>query len=163
MKLNRDFFSRPTLLVAQDLLGKELCFDNKSGIITETEAYIGMDDPACHARCGPTKRNQVMFGAAAYSYVYLIYGMYYCLNFVTEEEGFPSAVLIRGLLAKEHYDGPGKLCRYYGINLAHNNIDVVNNDSFFVSDIQRSYDFIATPRVGIKNGKEKFWRFRIIT
>ncbi len=163
MKLNRDFFLRPTLLVSQELLGKEIYFYNKCGIITETEAYMGIDDPACHARCGRTKRNQVMFGPAGYSYVYLIYGMYYCLNFVTEEENFPAAVLIRGIFSEEHYDGPGKLCRYYGITLAHNNIDITSHDHFFIRNINQSYDFVATPRIGIRQGKEKFWRFKIIT
>ena len=163
MKLTHDFFARNTLIVAQELLGKEICFANKKGIITETEAYIGMDDPACHARYGMTKRNKVMFGSAGYSYVYLIYGVYYCLNFVTEQQDFPAAVLIRGIISDDNYDGPGKLCRYYSINTSHNNLDITHNNDFYLNDIGQSYNFIATPRIGIKKGLEKFWRFKIIS
>ena len=79
-KLQQNFFEQPTLIVAQELLGKVLVFNNHQGLITETEAYIGEDDPACHAAKGRTKRTEVMYGSAGYSYVYLIYGMYYCLK-----------------------------------------------------------------------------------
>jgi hypothetical protein len=97
--LTRDFFHRPTVLVAQELLGKTLVFNGQRGRITETEAYLGQaDDPACHAARGKTKRNAVMFGQAGLSYVYFIYGMYYCFNIVTEDEHFGAAVLIRGVL-----------------------------------------------------------------
>ena len=95
--LNREFFEQSTQKVAQQLLGAQLTFGKKTGIITETEAYIGQDDPACHAARGLTPRTKIMYGPAGYSYVYLIYGMYYCFNIVTQQTGFPAAVLIRGL------------------------------------------------------------------
>lgn len=161
--LARDFFSQPTLTVAQQLLGKVMMFENATGIITETEAYIGKDDPACHAARGKTPRNAVMFGPAGFSYVYFIYGMYYCLNFVTEEEGTPAAVLIRGLMMIDHppfhLNGPGKLCRHLGITRDHNNIDVTTSNFFCVKDSLFSPRFEVTPRIGIKRGQEKLWRF----
>lgn len=85
--LKSSFFNRPTLLVAEELLGKVLVFKKYCGIITETEAYIGAEDPACHAFRGETPRTKIMFGKPGFSYIYLIYGMYHCLNFVTEKEG----------------------------------------------------------------------------
>lgn len=162
-RLSRDFFGRPTLTVAQDLLGKIMVFNKAAGLITETEAYIGQDDPACHAARGKTPRNAVMFGPPGFSYVYFIYGMYHCLNFVTEEEGTPAAVLIRGLMLIEpsplHLDGPGKLCRHLDITRHHNAIDVVDSDFFYVKDSPLSPPYEATPRIGIKKGQEKLWRF----
>ena len=164
LKLGRNFFEQPTLKVAQDLLGKQLSFNGVKGIITETEAYIGQDDPACHAAKGKTERTSVMFGLAGYSYVYMIYGMYHCLNFVTEREGFPAAVLIRGLMIEEgvqkkYLDGPGKLCKYLGITKQHNELDITISDNFFVVDVGHAISFSATPRIGIKVGTDKLWRF----
>lgn len=165
-RLKRDFFNRSTLTVAKELLGKVLVFNDYQGVITETEAYMGFDDPASHAFRGKTKRTEVMFGKPGFSYVYLIYGMYYCLNFVTEEEGFPAAVLIRGLRVfdpktqKEiHLNGPGKLCRYLGITREHNAIDIVRDKHFYVGCIRQSMQFKTTPRIGIKVGQDKPWRF----
>lgn len=165
--LSRDFFVQPTLIVAQQLLGKIMVFGNTAGLITETEAYIGQDDPACHASRGKTPRNAVMFGPAGVSYVYFIYGMYHCLNFVTEEEGKPAAVLIRALMmiapSPLHLNGPGKLCRHLGITRDHGGIDVTKNDSFYINDSPFSPAFDATPRIGIKRGQEKLWRFVVRT
>jgi len=164
-RLSRDFFNLPTLTVAQNLLGKILVFGNAAGLITETEAYIGHDDPACHAAAGKTLRNAIMFGPAGFSYVYFIYGMYYCLNFVTEEEGVPAAVLIRGLMLIEpsplHLNGPGKLCRHLGITRDQNGIDIVENEVFYVKDSPLTPNFEATPRIGIRKGQDKLWRFVI--
>ncbi|MBA3814035.1 MAG: DNA-3-methyladenine glycosylase [Alphaproteobacteria bacterium] len=161
--LNRAFFDRSTLTVAQQLLGKIMVFGNAAGLITETEAYIGQDDPACHAARGKTPRNAVMFGPAGFTYVYFIYGMYHCLNFVTEGEGSPAAVLIRGLMLIEpsslHLTGPGKLCRHLGITRDHNGIDIATSPFFYVKDSPFSPDFEATPRIGITKGQEKLWRF----
>lgn len=161
--LSRAFFARPTLTVAQELLGKILVFGNAAGLITETEAYIGQDDPACHAARGKTPRNAVMFGPAGVSYVYFIYGMYHCLNFVTEEEGKPAAVLIRALMlvtpSPLHLNGPGKLCRHLGITREHSGIDIIENNSFYVKDSPFLPEFDATPRIGIKKGQDKLWRF----
>ena len=154
---------QPTLVVAQHLLGKIMVFGNSEGLITETEAYIGQDDPACHAACGKTPRNAVMFGPAGFSYVYFIYGMYYCLNFVTEAEGMPAAVLIRGLRLIKPFtlnlDGPGKLCRQLAITREHNGLDITANESFYVKDTPHFPSFVATPRIGIRKGQEKLWRF----
>lgn len=155
-RLPREFFARDTVTVAQELLGKTLFYKGQIGRITETEAYIGMDDPACHAAKGCTPRTQPMFGPAGFSYVYLIYGMYFCLNFVTEAEGFPAAVLIRGVV---YADGPGKLCRTLGITKQDNQIDLVTSPHLMVLDTGIWTEFKATPRIGIKVGLEKHWRF----
>lgn len=162
-RLTRDFFNRPTLSVAQDLLGKIIVFNDFAGVITETEAYIGQEDPACHAHKGLTNRNAVMFGLPGVTYVYFIYGMYNCLNFVTEEPGKPAAVLIRGLMLVEpsplHLNGPGKLCRQLGITREHSGIDIIENIDFFVKDSPFNPPFEATPRIGISKGQDKLWRF----
>lgn len=164
--LKRDFFNRDTLKVAEDLLGKVLIFNNQRAIITETEAYIGQDDPACHAARGKTPRTAVMFGKPGYSYVYFIYGMYHCLNIVTEEEGFPAAVLVRGvrLLTPPHHflNGPGKLCRHLGITLAQNQQDITLSPDFCIANSQEKPSFTRTPRIGISKGQEKLWRFLVI-
>ncbi|MBS0271738.1 MAG: DNA-3-methyladenine glycosylase [Proteobacteria bacterium] len=162
-RLSRDFFNRPTVTVAQELLGKIMVFGPMAGVITETEAYIGQDDPACHAFRGKTPRNAVMFGPAGYSYVYFIYGMYHCLNFVTEEEGQPAAVLIRGLMLIQpeqlHLNGPGKLCRHLKITREHNALDLTENEGFYVKESSLSPLYEATPRIGIRRGQDKLWRF----
>lgn len=194
-RLKRAFFNRPTLQVAQELLGKILVFNGQMGMITETEAYFGFDDPASHAARGKTPRSAIMFGKAGFSYVYLIYGMYHCLNFVTEKEEFPAAVLIRGikllnLEEKEKLgpllDGPGKLCRALGITKEHSGLDVITNNNFYVASLYSdvlptissntslkmlknkektnikttaALKFKKTPRIGIKHGLDKLWRF----
>lgn len=165
-KLTKEFFEQPTLNIATQLLGKILTFKENVGIITETEAYIGEDDPACHAAKGKTTRTKVMYKKAGYSYVYLIYGMYYCLNIVTEQSGFPAAVLIRGVI-NESYDlnGPGKLCKNFGITTKHNNINLINSKFFYLSAIEQpiKFKYIATPRIGIKVGLDKLWRFKMLS
>ena len=162
-RLSRDFFNRPTLIVAQELLGKIMVFDTSAGIITETEAYIGEDDPASHAARGKTQRNAVMFGPAGFTYVYFIYGMHYCLNIVTEEEGFPGAVLIRGLMLIEpstlQLNGPGKICSHLGITREQNALDLTENDTFYIKDTPFRPPYETTPRIGISKGQEKLWRF----
>lgn len=164
-RLPLSFFNRPTLTVAQELLGKEIVFNEHRAVITETEAYIGEDDPACHAAKGRTKRTEVMYGRAGFSYVYLIYGMYHCLNFVTEEIDYPAAVLIRAVhingIDDKKLNGPGKLCRFLGITTEHNATDLIHSDSFYVTGTNRVPSFTATPRIGISSGKELLWRFLI--
>jgi DNA-3-methyladenine glycosylase len=158
----RSFFERPTLEVAQDLIGAKLHFQSHSGIITETEAYIGQSDPACQAAKGLTPRTKVMFGPAGFSYIYFIYGMYHCLNLVTETEGFPAAVLIRGVFTDQnnlHLNGPGKLCKTWGITLDYNNTDLCNNNSFYVTIGIQPKHIIRNPRIGIKVGTDHLWRF----
>ena len=201
--LSREFFARDTNLVSTELIGKVLYFQGKTAIITETESYIGQDNPACHAARGRTKRTDVMFGPAGFSYVYLIYGMYYCLNFVTETEGFPAATLIRGvhlcemkgcdtkfnlekskeavsrgaerIINVQHprtykddvanfggsssINGPGKLCKYLGINISHNKCDLINNNEFFIGDIGLTLPYSTTTRIGITKGTDKLWRY----
>src|SRR5262245_6331214 len=107
-KLSRSFYSRSTLDVASDLLGKVLVRrmgrKNLAGKIVETEAYVGPHDLACHASKGHTPRTSVMFGPPGYAYVYMIYGFYFCLNVVTEPAGHAAAVLIRGLEPLESVD-----------------------------------------------------------
>ena len=99
--LSRSFFDRPTLDVTADLIGKVLVHQTRAGVaagmIVEVEAYIGEDDPACHAAPGPTKRNEPLYGPPGVAYVYLNYGMHYLVNVVTEAKGAPAAVLIRAL------------------------------------------------------------------
>ncbi|OEY87056.1 3-methyladenine DNA glycosylase [Wolbachia pipientis] len=162
--LPRSFYNRSTLVVAEELLGKILKFSNYSGVITEVEAYIGTDDPACHAARGYTPRSSVMFSTPGFSYVYFIYGMYYCLNIVTEREGFPAAVLIRGLKLiapmETNLHGPGILCKRLNITKAHNKQDLTTNHEFCVYESNLTLDYICTPRIGISTGKEKFWRFK---
>jgi DNA-3-methyladenine glycosylase len=164
MRLKRDYFLQPTLGLAQNLLGKVLRFKNYEGFITETEAYIGQDDPACHAARGKTLRNVVMFGPPGFSYVYFIYGMYFCLNIVTEAEGYPAAVLLRGikLFSPEikSLDGPGKLCKHLGLTKEHNGVDLITSKDFYVEDTNHKPGYIATPRIGIKVGMDKLWRFK---
>ena len=162
-RLSRAFFNRPTLLVAEELIGKVLVFRQHRGIITETEAYIGFTDPASHAYRGETPRTKIMFGKAGFSYVYLIYGMYHCLNIVTEKAGFPAGVLIRGVKLLEepklHLNGPGKVCRHIGITKAHYGIDVITSDELYLGCMQQTLEFSRTPRIGIKVATERLWRF----
>ena len=162
-KLKRSFFNRSTLVVAEELLGKVLVFKNIKGMITETEAYCGTGDPASHAHKGETPRTKVMFNIPGFSYVYLIYGMYHCLNFVTEPKGTPGAVLIRGLQllneSKAYLDGPGKICRYFKITKEHNALDITKEADFYIEDIKQQLSFTKTPRIGIKVATDKPWRF----
>lgn len=169
--LGREFFERETLTVARELLGKTLVrrIDGllMSGRIVETEAYVGQDDLACHAARGRTARVEVMFGEAGRAYVYLIYGMYYCLNFVTEQEGYPAAVLIRALeptegiktmsdnrggrRGREIASGPGKLCQAMAIDRTLNGVDVCENQKLWVADGGGvPDDFVErSPRIGV--------------
>ena len=159
-RLDRSFFSDSTVEVAQNLLGKQLTFHDFSGIITETEAYHQDNDPACHAYKGKTPRNTAMFGPPGFSYVYFIYGMYHCLNIVTEPKGIAAAVLIRGLkIGSLDLNGPGKLCRHLKITRDHNALDLMTSNHFFISDVGLKPSFISTPRIGIRVGCEKLWRF----
>lgn len=168
MKLKRQFYLRPTVQAAKDLLGKFLVHKYKGKIyqamITETEAYAGFDDLACHGSRGMTKRNEVMFRQGGYAYVYLIYGIYHCLNLVTEKTDFPSAVLIRALDFPKA-DGPGKLCREFTITKdTHNGLDLTG-DILWVEDRGiKPKKIQATKRIGIDYAKHCAnwpWRFVI--
>ena len=126
--LTRSFFDRPASRVARDLLGCSIVSGKARARIVETEAYVGPQDLASHASKGRTRRTEVMFGAPGHAYVYLIYGMYWCLNAVTGRVGHPAAVLIRaaepGVGCLGRADGPGRLCRALGITGEMNGIDL---------------------------------------
>jgi DNA-3-methyladenine glycosylase len=179
--LPRSFYNRPTLTVAEALLGKVLVHRTPRGVaagmIVEAEAYIGEDDPACHAAPGPTRRNAPLYGPAGLAYVYLNYGIHYLVNAVTEAEGHPAAVLIRALAPVEGIPlmkrrravngdvpeaalcrGPGNLTRALGITLTHNRRDLASSE-LAIED--RGYAVGAVswgPRVGIRVGTEHEWR-----
>jgi DNA-3-methyladenine glycosylase len=169
-RLTESFYNRDTLLVAKELLGCKICLKTPQGIlggiIVETEAYK-QDDPACHAYRGKTKRAATLFKKPGLSYVYLIYGMYYCLNLVTEAEDTAGAALIRALEPLEplkNTNGPGKLCRELKITKDHNEIDTTLTDSkLWVEKLQNidSENIIETTRIGIKQAAEYPWRFYI--
>ena len=123
--LPRQFYTRPTLEVARDLLGRRLCRrldDGRvlAGRIVEVEAYDGPNDRASHAFRGPTPRNAPMFGPGGHAYVYLVYGMHHCLNVVTGDEGYPAAVLLRAAEppSVSSASGPGRLTRAFGVDRA---------------------------------------------
>lgn len=172
MKLPRSFYQQPTLMVARELLGKYLVHRIGSrllvGRIVETEAYVGPEDRASHAWRGRTARNSVMFGPAGIAYVYLVYGMYHCLNVVTEGEGFPAAVLLRAIEPIQglegRTDGPGRLCRAMAIDLSMNGLDMTG-DCLWAEDrgpMYRPDEVEITPRIGVHYAGEyatKPWRF----
>lgn len=173
------FYARPTLDVARDLIGKVLVHvvrgTRTSGVIVETEAYIGEADPACHAARGPTPRNAPLYGPAGRAYVYFNYGMHHLVNAVTECEGFPAAVLIRalepleneptmrrrrcrpGLAAHDLCRGPGNLTVALSIGLAQNRADL-SHGALTIEDHGLTRDIAWTPRIGIRVGTERPWR-----
>jgi DNA-3-methyladenine glycosylase len=174
MRLTRAYFNRPTLMVARSLIGKYLVrsLDGRevAGRIIEVEAYVGPGDKACHASKGKTRRTEVMFGPGGMAYVYLIYGMYHCLNVVTEREEFPAAVLIRAIeLDGVLIDGPGRLCRALQIDRSLNRIDLTIQESLWFEDrggriLRRQV--AALPRIGVDYAgawAKKPWRFRLQT
>lgn len=137
------------------------------GRIVEVEAYVGEKDRACHASRGRTPRTEVMFGPAGHAYVYLIYGMYHCLNIVTEPEGFAAAVLIRAIEPLEGIDGsatgPGRLCRAMKIDRRHNGIDMTGGLLFVEMGVP-AQRIVRTPRVGVEYAEgwaRKPWRFYV--
>jgi DNA-3-methyladenine glycosylase len=144
--LPRTFYERPTTAVARDLLGKLLVRRRGADStlvarIVEVEAYLGERDAASHARRGPTPRAAIMFGPPGFLYVYLIYGMHHCMNFVTESDGTAGAVLIRAATpiagfpeGRRALTGPGKLCAGLGITRADNGHDLTRRDDFYVAD-----------------------------
>jgi len=160
--LPRTFYERDTLIVARELLGQILVHGDKRVRIVETEAYVGSEDLASHAARGRrTARNELMYGEAGHAYVYLIYGMYHCLNLVTEEVGVPAAVLIRA--GDPQARGPGVLCREIGITRAHNGLDLTCS-ALRVEAGQRSETIVETTRIGVDYAGEwtsKPWRFYI--
>ena len=186
MILPRAFYARPTLDVAGSLIGKVLVHEHEgrltSGIIVETEAYIGESDPACHAAPGPTARNAPLYGAPGFAYVYLNYGIHYLVNAVTEPEGLPAAVLIRALepldcetimrrrrargterraaafTTAELCRGPGNLSRALAITLQQNRLDLTASALRIEDRGLPAREVLWGPRVGINVGVEHAWR-----
>lgn len=156
-----DLLLKPAPEGAKGLLGATLSFQGKSGCIIETEAYRGMDDPASHAHKGPTPRSSIMFGVPGVIYVYLIYGMHHCLNIVTEPEGTPAAILIRGLQLEDGtlIQGPGRVCSYLGITRALNGALLNTEKSLSLELSHTSFPYTSTSRIGIEKGLDKLWRF----
>lgn len=192
-KLQRDFYDRDTVEVARSLLGRHLV-RIWNGIplvcrITETEAYVGRIDKACHAyNYRRTKRTETLFAPPGTAYIYLIYGMYCCLNFVTEPEGEPCAVLIRGAepvdgiewLARNRFgcpvdtltaqqkknflNGPGKICRALDLTRAQNGLDLTGGELFVTRGEADAREIHVGKRIGINYAEEAVgfpWRFWI--
>lgn len=162
-KLLRSFYAQDTVTVAKNLLGKYLVHHDgvteRIGKIVEVEAYLGQHDLACHSSKGLTKRTEVMFGPAGFAYVYLIYGMYYCTNVVTETEGTGSAVLIRALEPIQHIEGrtqgPGLLSRAMHIDKQLNQHDLTS-DTLYIAERhdEQPFSIIEKPRIGVHYAKE---------
>lgn len=195
-KLTRDFYNRDSIIVAQELLGKILVHEvggqKISAKIVEAEAYMGIEDKAAHSYGGRrTNRVEVMYGEPGFSYVFMIYGMYYCFNVVTREKGNPQAVLIRAVepvdgleqiaLNRFHKDytqltksqikaltnGPGKLCKALQIDKNQNGVDLCGN-TLYIEDRQveakEFFQIVADKRVGIdyaEEAKDYLWRYYI--
>jgi DNA-3-methyladenine glycosylase len=177
--LRRAFYDRPTIEVARSLLGKILVHGRTAGIIVETEAYLGGDDLAAHSARGITDRTRVIFGPPGHAYVYLIYGMYECLNLVCEPDGHPGCVLIRALepaagveimhrrrpAARKPEDlanGPGKLTLAMAINRAQNGVDVTRGALVVREPAEpRAVEIAVTPRIGITQCADLPLRFLI--
>jgi len=184
MILSASFYNRPTLTVAHELLGARLVriLDGIKlvGLISETEAYFGFDDLASHAKAGRTIRTAPMFGPPGHAYVYFTYGNHWMLNAVTEQEGFPAAVLIRAIQPIEGIEvmmerrlrrdtlGPGKLTQALGITKSENNVNLTEaNSSLWIETGQVIPDKSVTigPRVGLNKTPQpwlsKPWRFLV--
>ena len=182
-RLDHTFFSQDTITIARSLLGQRLVRilddgQRLAGIIVECEAYVGEEDKACHAARGRTTRNAVMYEQAGVAYVYFIYGMYHCLNVVTEQEGLPAAVLIRALEPREGLDqmreyrpgrpdseltsGPGRLCQALAIDRAFNHSNLCDSPTIFIEQGEPPSDIVSSPRIGITADQlaiERLWRF----
>lgn len=178
--LPQSFYDRPTLDVARDLIGAELSVRTRasvySGRIVEAEAYVGEEDPACHAHRGLTPRTRVMYGPPGHAYVYFTYGNHWMLNFVTEREGFPAAVLIRAIepiagvslmrrrrQVTREFDltnGPGKLTSALGINGDDNGADLQGpRFQVLLASRPRLMEIATSGRIGVNEGFERPWRF----
>jgi DNA-3-methyladenine glycosylase len=181
--LPRRFYTRNTLTVAEELLGKHLVRymlrSEMVGRIVEVEAYGGSDDPGSHACRGMTPRNQLMFRKGGFVYVYFVYGKHYCFNVVTEKQNVPGAVLIRALepirgietMKKNRRtsdvlnltNGPGKLTEAMNITGKQNGLDLTKSKELFIckSEEKERFEVVSTKRIGIKVGVDKPWRLYI--
>ncbi|QQG45348.1 MAG: DNA-3-methyladenine glycosylase [Candidatus Sungiibacteriota bacterium] len=175
------FFNRPTLKVAQELLGKFLVRKigkkTVAGMITEVEAYVGPKDKASHASRGKTERTKVMFDKPGCWYVYLIYGIHHCLNIVTERKGYPAALLVRSVVIPSqhtnklenvgvlHIIGPGKVCRCFKINKRFNGKPAIKTSGLWIEDRGTNINprqIRRGKRIGVEYAglwKNKLWRF----
>jgi DNA-3-methyladenine glycosylase len=182
MRLDRDFYSLPTLQLAKKLLGKQLVHHSDagriSGWIVEVEAYLWRNDPACHAARGMTNKNRSMFSRPGALYVYCIHASW-CLNVVSEVEGRGAAVLIRAVEPIDGQDqmfrnrkvnhpvlltnGPGKLCEAFGVHRQHDGIDLVDHERLWIesSTTVPSFRITRSPRIGIQHGTDLLYRFFI--
>ncbi len=161
-RLGYEFFHRPCLEVARDLVGKVLVHDGKRLRISETEAYCGESDTACHASKGRTKRTEVMYMQAGTVYIYLCYGMHWMLNIVTGEVDAPEAVLIRACVEAP---GPGKLTKALGITGEENRSNAVTSDRLWVEEDGFCGTVVTDKRVGIgyasQEDQDRLWRFQL--
>jgi DNA-3-methyladenine glycosylase len=165
LRLGKEFFSRDVLELAPDLLGKHLVVKQAddslmSFAITETEAYRGNGDRACHASRGKTERNSIMFSAGGHVYIYLIYGMYWMLNFVGSTSGNPQAALVRGI---QGCYGPGRLTRKMGIDKSFYGEDAALSDKIWIEDSGTSVSINTGRRIGVEYAGEEWaakpWRY----
>jgi DNA-3-methyladenine glycosylase len=161
-KLPHAFYDRDTIVVAKELLGKFLVHKSNGvkrvGKIVEVEAYLGPHDLAAHSAKGRTKRTEIMFGPPGHAYVYLIYGMYHCMNVVTEREGHASAVLLRALEPVENVEGrtqgPGLLCRAMQIDRQLNAHDLLSGNFYIAAPAESEpFSTIKRPRIGVDYAK----------
>lgn len=164
-RLDREFYNQDVLEVAPSLLGQHLVRVWPDGtkstyVISETEAYRGGEDRACHASKGRTPRTEVMFAQGGYIYMYLIYGMHWMMNVVTAREGVPQAVLFRGLRGSP---GPGRLTRLLQVDKAFYGEDLVGSDRIWIEESGKQPAYTTGPRVGIDYAGEPWkdvpWRF----
>jgi len=191
-RLDRSFYARPSLVVAQELLGKVLVHQvgtaRTSGVIVEVEAYIGESDPACHAAPGPTRRNAPLYGDPGFAYVYLNYGIHCLMNVVTEGRGSPAAILIRALEPVDGVSlmrrrrarsapgapglrglpdvalcrGPGNLSRAMAITLRQNGLDLCGSRVYVEERDAWSGPVAWTSRIGIRVGTDRPWRAYVV-
>ena len=181
--LPRKFYTRDTLTVAKELLGKclvrHMVEDVLVGSIVEVEGYGGSDDPGSHAYKGMTARNRLMWEEGGYAYVYFTYGKHYCFNVVTERRGIPGAVLIRALEpisgvktmkrnrgmgnVQNLTNGPGKLTEAINITGEQNGLDLTEGRELFVCElkVKEPFEVISASRIGLRVGLDKPWRFYI--
>ncbi len=183
-RLGRGFYERDTRIAAFELIGKTLVWDQAgehlSGIIVETEAYLGSNDPASHAYRGPTPRAKIMFGPAGMSYVYFTYGFHYCFNVVTEKDGAAGAVLIRALEPvhgtelmkkrrktenlRELTSGPAKLTQAFGMTTAQSGFDLTSGDLYIEEENASNQPFTrigVSKRIGIRQAADSLYRFYV--
>jgi len=163
--LGPDFFARDTLQVARDLIGKLLVRGDRWGRLVEVEAYRGPDDLAAHSSRGLTPRTRVMYGPPGHAYVYLVYGMHHCLNFVCRPEGMPEAILVRALEPGPgvgRCSGPGLVCRALDVDRSLNGAPLVAPELYVLDDGYRPAAVHQAPRIGVDysgDWKDRPWRF----